>query len=244
MTSAVQLKGGQLLPLIRGETEYTKLQRFLQQQAQPDNFEERLKIANDFRDLANEKLAKQELSNATFFVSVALHYVDFTAEEYSKQDSEQKRLVNQVVIPVLSQLCQTLSKAGNPKQAVVAASLGLDRLGALQNREEIDHLDSELHLNRAVANGSIREFDAARQDAEYVLGLFPNHERAIRIAKNCPIAIRLERGARDYRWMGPLDEDFKYDDEGKALKWQAIFAVLTVAVLVVAMVIARVFPGS
>jgi len=62
----------------------------------------------------------------------------------------------------------------------------------------------KLRLQRSLARGEQRNFEGARNDAEHVLQLFPGHEEAKLIMKNCDIALRLEKGPESKRWKGPL----------------------------------------
>merc|ERR1711971_34484 len=98
-----------------------------------------------------------------------------------------------------SNLSLAVRMMGDAASACRAAELGLEVARKLPY-EESKSLRVKLRLRRALAKGEERDFAAAYEDAQHVLQLAPDHEEALCVLRNSQVALRREKGPKEFRW--------------------------------------------
>lgn len=169
----------------------------------PEAFEERQATAGELREAAKAAFGAAEHRQAIDKWLGAVWCLDFTANELAKRTPEERKAVAEALTAVLSNLSMAFRKEGKVKQACSAADAGLDVARRL-TFEESKPLRVKLRFRRALAKGDLRDFAGAREDAQHVLQLAPDHEEAKCMVRNCDVASRREKGPPEQRWRGSL----------------------------------------
>lgn len=171
--------------------------------ARPDGFEERLALADELGEQAKRHFAEAETAKAILHWLAAVCCLDFTKNELTEREAQEKKRVEETAVPVLSNLSVAFRKVGLPVAAARAADCGLDVVRQLPY-DATKELRMKLCFRRALAKGDRRDFLGAREDFRHVLTLSPEHEEAKNAIRNCDLAMRLEKGPKEKRWKGSL----------------------------------------
>lgn len=235
-------KEGQLLQILCTDDQYRELQSFLSnnQQTKPADFQGRLKIATDLRDVAKRKFDAGDMTHSIFFGLASIHYLDLPEFELSQLPSSQLKDVHDAVVPELLQLSIAMRRAKKPKQAVTAVNLAFGLLSGLA-KEESESITLDLYFSRALAKGDARDFEGAYDDASELLKVSPNHKMAKIVLKNSRVAHRRERGHKEYRWVGPLDA---MPEKGSEEPWLVYLQYFSAVVVLLGMLIVKFMPSA
>lgn len=171
--------------------------------SRPEEFDERIKVAGELKEKAKALFQEGNNEQAVKYWFAAVHICDFTPRQLMARSKDDRKTVLKEVVPVLSNLSLAVRKMGDPASACRAAYVGLEISRKLPY-DESRLLRIKLRLRRAVAKGDQRKFSDAREDAQHVLQLDPDHEEAKTILRNSETALRREKGPEESRWKGVL----------------------------------------
>merc|ERR1712039_690225 len=141
-------------------------------------------MATELKQQGNLKYQANDFQNAMMCALAALHAIDFSQAKQFLQKDPQKRQVNEVLVPILSNLSIVFLKRGDAYNSTRAADLGIETLKKLhggEDAEKLDQLRAKLLFRRGLAKGQTRDFTDALVDLREAARLMPS-ERDIRKA--------------------------------------------------------------
>jgi tetratricopeptide (TPR) repeat protein len=179
--------------------------------ARPEDFKERLQLASTLKQLGNTKFQEGDFNASMMAALGSLHCIDFNQGMQLTQTSEQKRQVNEAMVPILSNLSIVFLKRGDAYNSCRAADLGLDTIrrlagGDIEDKEKLEQLRAKLLFRRGLSKGQTRDFSKALDDLREAAKLMPNDRDIRKSYENCKVAIQRERGSPDDRWRGLLTD--------------------------------------
>lgn len=189
------------------ETECEGVRKWFTDQGytRPDDFEKRLDLAVRLKDEGNKQFQESAFESAMMHALAALHCIDFSQARSILQDVDQKRRVNEALLPLLSNLSLVFQKRGDAYNSARAADLGLDFAKRLPASSS-DKMKPKLLFRRAIAKGQRRDFDDALSNLREAARLCPTDAMIRKALENCKLAVQQERGAPDDRWRGLLTD--------------------------------------
>lgn len=177
--------------------------------SRPEEFDERLKLAEELKRVGNAKYRGQDFHASMMAALGALHCIDFSQAKVLMQTDAQKHSVDEMLVLIMSNLSMVFLKRNDAYNAGRAADLGLTtakKLTGGKDSEQIQKLRAKLLFRRGISKGQTRDFSDALGDLKEAAKLLPSDHDIRKAYENCKIAIQRERGAPDDRWRGLLTD--------------------------------------